>query len=271
VQINGFLESILLIPARLLNCETVYTRHGPSETELFKWYKNPAKLVPRMLSRYCAHLASRLVCVSETVGAIYKPIFPDGRVTVIPNWVSHLPDYQIRSKETTRRVHIVYVGRLERYKGLHVLLEALRGMAATLTVVGDGNYRRDLEDMVSGLDVEFVGFKSDPTPYYQEADIFVMPSLGPEGLPLVALEAMSHALPCLFSDLPVHREITENGHAAMLFRCGDVKDLREKLSALIESASRRAQYSERAYRTIESKYQVAAARRAYLQLFEVGA
>jgi phosphatidylinositol alpha-mannosyltransferase len=169
-------------------------------------------------------------------------------------------------------MRVIYVGRLERYKGLYLLLDALRGIAdVTLIVVGDGIYRRDLEELAIGLDVEFVGFQEDPTPFYEAADIFVMPSLGPEGLPLVALEAMSHSLACLFSDLPVHCEITENGRAAMLFRSGDVEDLRKKLSILIESSSQRARYSECAYRTIESKYQFAAARKAYLQLFEVGA
>jgi glycosyltransferase involved in cell wall biosynthesis len=271
VQINGLMESILLIPARLLNCETIYTRHGSFETELFKWYQHPAKYVPRILSRYCAHLASRLVCVSETVGAAHKPMFPPGRVAVISNWVRCLPDYKIRSKDPTHRVHLIYVGRLERYKGLYLLLEAIRGIAdVTLTVIGDGSYRPALEELARGLDVKFVGFQSDPTPFYGAADICIMPSLGPEGLPLVALEAMSHALPCLFSDLPVHCEITESGRAAMLFRNGDVEDLRKKLSILIDSSSLRAHYSEYAYRIIESKYQADAARRAYLQLFEVG-
>jgi glycosyltransferase involved in cell wall biosynthesis len=270
VQINGFLESIFLIPARILNCETIYTRHGPFETELFKWYKQPARFIPRILSRYCAHMASRLVCVSESVGAVFRPVFPEGRVTVIPNWVPHLPAYKMRLNGTPPRMHIIYVGRLERYKGLHLLLRAIRGIAVTLTVVGDGKYRQTLEELAAGMDVKFVGFQNDPTPYYEEADLFVMPSLGPEGLPMVALEAMSHALPCLFSDLPVHCEITENGRAAMLFRRGDVEDLREKLSALIENTSLRSQYSEYAYRTIEAKYQVEVARQAYLQLFEVG-
>jgi glycosyltransferase involved in cell wall biosynthesis len=270
VQINGFLESILLVPARILNCETVYTRHGPFETEVFKWYRHPAKFVPRIVARYCANLASRLVCVSETVGEVVAPMFVHGRVTVIPNWVTQLPNYKVPSKDAASRTHIIYVGRLERYKGLHLLLEALRGIKdVSLTVVGEGTYRHALEELAIGLDAEFVGFQSDPTAYYNAADIFVMPSLGPEGLPLVALEAMSHSLPCLFSDLPVHSEITENGRAAMLFRSGDVEDLRAKLLTLIECRPRRAQYSENAYRVIESKYHISIARQAYLRLFEV--
>lgn len=272
VQVNGFLESILLIPARLLGCTTIYTRHGPFETDIFKWYKQPAKFVPRILSRYCAHFASRLVCVSETVAAMIGPSFPAEQVIVIPNWVSRVPDYKPRTLSGDRRVQVVYVGRLEKYKGLHLLLEAIREIGnVKLSVVGDGGYRQSLEQLGSGLDVEFVGFQSDPTPYFEMADIFVMPSMGPEGLPLVALEAMSHALPCLFSDLPVHSEITESGRAAMLFRSGDVKDLRDRLRTLIDDSSERTRYAEYAYQRIKSNYHVSGARRAYLQLFGVEA
>ena len=275
VQLNGFLESILLLPARLLGCETVYTRHGPFEIELFKWYRNPAKFFPRFFSRLGLHLSSRLVCVSETVGRLYTPLFPPGRVAVIPNWVNHVPDYHdynLRPREESRPVQLIYVGRLERYKGLHLLLEAIRGMAGVrVDVVGDGSYRPALEKLAEGLDVRFVGFQRDPKPYYANADIFVMPSLGPEGLPLVALEAMAHAIPCLFSDLPVHSEITGNGRAAMLFRSGDVNDLREKITSLVEDRALRASLAQRAYQNVTEKYHMSVARPAYLQLFEVGA
>jgi glycosyltransferase involved in cell wall biosynthesis len=272
VQINGFFESILLIPARLLGCQTIYTRHGPFETDLYKWYQRPDKLAPRLLARWGGHLASRLVCVSETVGTICKRVYPAERIVVIPNWVSRLPTFKLRRRNAAGPINLIYVGRLEQYKGLHLLLDAIRGLSGVkLTVLGDGGYRSTLEELAIGLDVEFAGFQSDPAPYYEAADIFVMPSLGPEGLPLVALEAMSHSLPCLFSDLPVHCEITENAKAAMLFRCGNSEDLRNKLMILIESSSKREQYAENAYRAIETKYHVDGARRAYLRLFEAGA
>jgi glycosyltransferase involved in cell wall biosynthesis len=272
VQINGFLESVLLIPSRVLGCETVYTKHGPFETDLYTWYKQPNKFLPRFCSQHLSRLASRLVCVSETVGRMYKPKFPLGVVTVIPNWISRLPDFKARVRGDARLTRIIYVGRLEKYKGLHILLNAINGIPdLTLTVVGEGGYRQELEELASGLEVTFVGFQSDITPYYEKADIFVMPSLGPEGLPMVTLEAMSHALPCLFSDLPVHREITEDGRAAMLFRTGDVVDLRDKLLTLIENSARRAEYSENAYQTIASKYHRSMARLAYLEIFKVPA
>jgi glycosyltransferase involved in cell wall biosynthesis len=272
VQINGLLEAIVLLPARMLGCETVYTRHGPFETGMYKWYKQPGKFLPRILARYCVHFATHVVCVSETVGAIVRPILPKGRVTVIPNWVRKVPSFKTRPHGKSRAVNIVYVGRLERYKGLHLVLEAVRNMPKVrLTVVGDGNYRHALEQLAAGLDVTFVGFQADPTLYYENAEIFVMPSFGPEGLPMVALEAMAHALPCVFSDLPVHAEITNNGLNAVLFRTGDVADLRDKLSGLIQNSGLRQQYGERAYQAIQTHYHSAVAGPAYLKLFEVEA
>jgi glycosyltransferase involved in cell wall biosynthesis len=271
IQLNGFLESVLVIPGRLLGCETIYTRHGPFETDLYRWYRQPFKSAPRLLSRWISGMSSRLVCVSESVGAILRPMFDERRVMVIPNWVSSQPEFKSRQHDSTTKLNLLYVGRLERYKGLFLLLEALRGVPARLTVVGEGTYRAPLEDLAAGMDVEFVGFKSDTASYYEAADMFVMPSNGPEGLPMVALEAMSHGLPCVFSDLPVHREITGNGRAAMLFETGNVADLREKILKMLESPSLREQFAQSAYREVQAKYHVDAARRAYLQLFEMSA
>ena len=59
---------------------------------------------------------------------------------------------------------------------------------------------------------------------------------------MVALEAMSYGLPCVFSDLPVHSEITANGRAALLFHRGDSRDLRAALISLIEDDQQRHQF-----------------------------
>ena len=129
------------------------------------------------------------------------------------------------------------MGRLEHYKGLHLLLEAMRGVTGVrLTVVGIGSYREQLEKLASGLDVYFEGFCADTYRFYQTSDIFINPSLGPEGLPIVSLESMAHGLPCIFSALPVHKEISNDGAASLLFEIGDAVDLRIKLSQLIVDA-----------------------------------
>src|ERR1700733_5461491 len=85
VLVNGFLESALLIPARLLGCEAIYTRHGPFEDDLYKWYENPARYFPRLMSRLCVKVASHVICVSEATGQVVRSVVPAQRTSVIPN------------------------------------------------------------------------------------------------------------------------------------------------------------------------------------------
>jgi glycosyltransferase involved in cell wall biosynthesis len=268
VLVNGFLESLLLILARLMGREAIYTRHGPFEDDLYKWYKNPARYFPRLMSRLCVRLASRVICVSHDVSKCVRKVVPEERTSVIPLWMPCMPPYKPAKHPPERPAHILFVGRLERYKGLYLLLEALRGTPdVRLTVVGDGSYRQELERLAEGIDVRFEGFQRHPAAYYAEADIFVMPSLGPEGFGIVTMEAMAHGVPCVVSDLPVHREITEEGTAAVLFRSGNVADLRSKLHELISNPSLRSTYSAAGHQRVEKAYTGDKALRSYLWAF----
>jgi glycosyltransferase involved in cell wall biosynthesis len=113
-------------------------------------------------------------------------------------------------RDATRpAIRLLTVGSLEqRYKGVHVLLEALqhcasRGLDATLTVVGDGRYRNELERQTGKLNlaprVMFLG-KLQPGAAVRaemdKADVFILASLT-EGLPRVMIEAMARAMPCI--------------------------------------------------------------------------
>jgi glycosyltransferase involved in cell wall biosynthesis len=267
VQVNGLMEGLLVLPTRLLGREAAYTRHGPFEVELYKWYRNPEKFFPRIVSRTCARFATQIVCVSQAVAdAVYEVVSPE-RVTVIPNWVPVIPPYRSRTRPSGT-IRLLYVGRLERYKGLYLLLEAMRSIPDTsLRVLGDGSYRPTLEQMAQGLNVSFEGFQRDPGRFYEETDIFVMPSLGPEGLPIVTLEAMARGLPCIFSDLAVHREITGQGRAALLFASGDAADLTRKLRAMVEQPGLSESYAREAHAIVSQKYGPESAAQAYLAAY----
>jgi glycosyltransferase involved in cell wall biosynthesis len=268
VLCNGFLDSMLLMVARLMGCKAIYTQHGAFEHHLYKWYRNPARYFPRLLARLLVNSASHVICVSEATGKVIRRAVPSERVSVIPNSVSRMPAYRPLPITSGRATQLLYAGRLERYKGLYVLLEALREIPqVTVTVLGDGSYRGELERLAAGMNVHFEGFQADPDRYYAQADIFVMPSIGPEGLPMVSIEAMAHGLPCLLSDLDVHREITAAGTAGMLFRSQDVDDLRKKLLALLDSADLRSAYAEAAYRRVKEVYSRDVALESYLRVF----
>jgi glycosyltransferase involved in cell wall biosynthesis len=269
VQVNGFFESLLLGPLRLAGCRTIFTMHIPFETDLYSWFLNPARFFPRLLSKHSLRFASQVVCVSETIGEIARSVLPQNKVKVIANWVE-APSALSCVFSAPKRPQLLFVGRLEEYKGVQLILEAMREIPdVSLLVVGDGSYRRQLEGLADRLDVRFAGFQPDPSRFYKDSTIFINPSLGPEGLPLVSLEAMAHGLPCLFSDLPVHREITAGGNAAALFRCGDSETLAQQLRQLLDSVDIRQHYSAAARQLVERKYSVTGASRQYIETFRL--
>jgi glycosyltransferase involved in cell wall biosynthesis len=267
VQLNGLMEGLLVLPIRLLGREVTYTRHGPFEHDLYKWYRNPAKAFPRLISRTCAKLATQIVCVSHTLAGQVSEIVSPEKVKVVPNWVRVIPPYRPRPRHSGA-IRLLFVGRLERYKGLYLLLEAMRLIPETsLRVICDGSYRPELERMAQGLDVIFEGFQPDPGRFYDEADIFVMPSLGPEGLPIVTLDAMARGVPCIISDIDVNCEMSDQGRGALLFASGNAADLTQKLRAMIEQPGLRESYSREGYAIVCARYSREGAARAYLAAF----
>ena len=274
LQINGYSEIVLIPIARLLGRRAVPTRHLGFDIEAKHWYQAPGRFIARWLYRSLAGTASSVVCVSGEVGREMETIAP-GRVVVIPNWVDHIPGFE--PKRTLQRVAptLLFVGRMVPYKGMQLVLEAMRhpsmqGTAPTLLAVGDGPHRNELEHLAAVLDVQFLGFHGDVTPFYQQADLLLTPSLGPEGSSLVALEAMANGLPCLLSDLPVHREIARDGAVAGLFRTGDVDDLAQKMRQLLDDVALRKRYAAAAHGMIRQDHSGALATGAYLRVLTHG-
>jgi glycosyltransferase involved in cell wall biosynthesis len=167
---------------------------------------------------------------------------------------------------------ILCLSRLEHYKGIHLLLEATRSLPnVRITIAGDGSFRKKLEEMAAGrTDIHFAGFLRDVVPLYERADIVVMPSLGPEGLPMTSLEAMGRGIPCIFSDLPVHSEISDGGKGASLFISGNAESLHRALTTLLARPEARQTLAREALRIIDSRYTDTRVRGAYLAVFAKG-
>jgi glycosyltransferase involved in cell wall biosynthesis len=270
VQVTGTVESLLLLVSRVLGCSAISVRHLVPFLGEGAWHAKLRRLLIECVYYVGILSANRVICVSEAVGRDMRKLTSKERIVVIPNWVPVVPARRSpRIQGSTLR--LLFVGRLEGHKGLHLVLEALEGLSGyELGVVGDGSERSKLEQLARNLNVHFYGFHSDPSEYYRKADIFIMPSLGPEGLPLVTIEAMSYGLPCILSDLPVHKELSEHG-AAMLFASGDARDLRRLLDAVLANPAAFTRYGDAAYERVLRRHSPEVARAAYLEAFGFGA
>ncbi len=254
--LNGYQASYLAPVGRLFGCRTVITPHHlPPERRTRRWY------------RATARWADVAISVSNAAGEEHRKELPDIPVQTIRNWIPELPPRIERGWSGARR--LLFVGRLVDSKGLPLLLEAVRegGGGVELTVCGEGPLSGKYRDQAKGLPVHFSGFAPDLAALYGQADAMVIPSLGPEGSCLVALEAMAHGLPCVMSDLPAYREIAEDGRAALLFRAGDGADLARALRELREHPEAAETRAAHARETVERLYSEDAAREAYQRVF----
>jgi phosphatidylinositol alpha-mannosyltransferase len=182
------------------------------------------------------------IAVSEPARASAARYHP-GEYELIPNGVL-IPE---RADAGGREHHIVFVGRHEPRKGLHVLLRAWpeihRRTGARLRVVGSdplavGLLLTRLRVREDGIDV--LGFLSQEelTRELLEAKALVAPSLGGESFGMVLTRAFACATPVVASDIPGYRSVMTR-EVGVTVPPEDPRWLADAVAGLLEDEPRR--------------------------------
>ncbi len=140
--------------------------------------------------------------------------------------------------------NLVYVGRIDKEKGLEYLLRAMPIVIdnipdAHLEIVGDGsekeNSMRVVRELGIGGNVTFVGWvPSDRIEqYYRKSTIVVVPSLWPEAFGLVGVEAMSVGRPVIASRVGGIPEWLDDGKTGFLVAPGNSEQIAERAIQLL--------------------------------------
>jgi glycosyltransferase involved in cell wall biosynthesis len=135
---------------------------------------------------------------------------------------------------------LLYFGRLSAEKGLIDLLRAMRHLPyVSLQIAGEGPQRAELEKLVNELDlvnVEFVGRVSGTglDELISSSCFTVLPSRAYETLGKSILESYAWGRAVVASDLGSWRELVHAGETGVLFRAGDVAQLANAISSLVE-------------------------------------
>ena len=150
------------------------------------------------------------------------------------------PEYQ------DGKTNILFVGRMEKRKGLKFLLEAYSRLRwehpnIRLIVVGPGNLDRESHGILSARnpgDVVLVGGVSyqDLPRYYASADIYCSPATGQESFGIVLLEAMACGKPIVASAIEGYMGIVKHGEQGLLFPRKDTQGLAETLATLVNDS-----------------------------------
>lgn len=149
---------------------------------------------------------------------------------------------------------IIYLGRLKKYKSVQHLIKAFARLRArvdraTLVILGDGDYRRALEDLVKALRLEdavsFAGFVSTDlkVEFLRKAWVAVCPSLK-EGWGLTNIEANACGTPVIAADVPGLRDSVQHGSTGRLYPYGDLVHLEDDMHAIVSDSVLRGTLAE---------------------------
>jgi phosphatidyl-myo-inositol alpha-mannosyltransferase len=181
----------------------------------------------RWLEPYLAFL-HRGIAVSEPARNFLHQYFPDFPLRVIPNGIdvnAFKPGLAPIRHLRDDNVNILFVGRLEKRKGLGDLLRAYEFMNARvpksrLIIVGDGPLHGQVESYIARHrlpNVVMAGFVPDTVlpRYYCSADIFCAPATGAESFGIVLLEALASGLPVVATEVEGYMSVLEPGRDSL--------------------------------------------------------
>ena len=189
----------------------------------------------------------RRIAVSTPAKQHINKNFPSD-YDIIPNGIDYS---RFRSPQTPLqdfsdgKTNILFVGRLEKRKGLQYLVSAFSILKwhhrdVRLIVVGPGTLDKESYHLIAEKnlqDIELVGEVShqDLPAYYQAADIFCTPATGQESFGIVLLEAMASGKPIVASDIPGYASVITDNKEGFLVMPKNSNALANALSTLIEN------------------------------------
>ena len=156
--------------------------------------------------------------------------------------------------------YILFVGRLIYYKGVQVLLDAIKDLDVNLVIIGTGKLEKELKQQVENLNIEnkvfFLKNKSrkELINFYSQAETFVLPSIfKSEAFGIVLLEAMACGIPLVSTELGTGTSYVNNdGETGYVVE----KNNREELSKAIEKIldNKEINFKENCLKRVEEKF-----------------
>jgi glycosyltransferase involved in cell wall biosynthesis len=204
----------------------IYCPHGwVFDMETLGQFRHPARWLERMLSPFC----SSIVAISQhEYRQGLKAGISANRMVVIENGISSQTPPIVPTEWVDPRTKVLFVGRLDRQKGVDILLKAAAELDGKAVFRVIGAHVTNKTEIVATLpaNVELLGWKSpeEIAGHLAVCDVVAMPSRW-EGFGLVALEAMRASKPVIASAVGGLQSVVSDGKTGLLFPTGDHKAL----------------------------------------------
>lgn len=226
------------------NCPVVATFHALyPETKAARTLES----LRTPLARPILNRVSSMTAVSDAAAQFVRQQVPTP-VKIIPNGID-LDKYKFKPAKNSDAPTILYIGRLEKRKGVRYLLKAFKLLTdslpeARLLIAGDGEQRESLEEYakqnhLSG--VKFLGFieEADKQRLLHEANLFCSPALYGESFGIVLLEAMASGTVTVAGANPGYSSVLSGTGALSLVDPKETAEFARRLELLLTDQSLR--------------------------------
>ena len=170
---------------------------------------------------------------------ILQSHLPGTAICYLPNFVRHLPG-ATRGIPYAKNANYLFIGRLEPEKGIELFCQAVSELGLSGVAVGAAeNPQEEARLRAAWPQITFTGALpwEELAPHVALCRALVFPSLWPEGMGLVPFEVQKNfAMPCIVARDSAPRQLVQPGQTGLLFRTGDVEDLKKALLQMQEDA-----------------------------------
>lgn len=237
-------------------------------------------LTERKINRYFKSFFQKrfnqIIAVSSVVMSDAKKRYKiaDNNISVIYNGIDINYFKNIKPKQEKDKIIIGAMGRLSKQKNFETLIKAMsliKNKNVKLLMAGDGELKNNLKRLRDELNLEnrikFLGL-SDNKKFYNQIDIFVIPSLW-EGLGLVAIEAAASRKIIIASQIKALEEVLTNDYK-LFFNKNNKYELAEKIDYTISNIEKNEikELVNKNYLRVKNKFSIFEMIQKYQKLYE---
>ena len=217
--------------------------------------KSRRRWIMKIIEMIAYKLADAIITTSQSnFKYVERNYSPSGIHVLIPNYVEN--DVFKPMNMVKKKGSICFIGRLSQEKNLFALLEALKGLPYTLTLIGSGEQEERLKNFANKnkVNVNFLGnIPNHKLPRILNShELFILPSFY-ENMPKTLLEAMACCLPVIGTNVKGINEVIKHGENGILCDT-DSNSIREAIVTLMEDEELKQNLGENARRTIVENY-----------------
>jgi len=264
--------------AMFTKTKIIFTEHGRFYPDSSTWKR---KLVNPILNFF----TGSVVAISEaTKQALvdYENI-PKRSIGVIYNGIAELKVDNDKVKQLKfslnldeKKIILGTIARFDPIKNHKMMLRAFANICiehtnAVLVIVGDGDERTNLENLVEELKIKdkviFTGYNPNPQHYLAMMDIYLLSSFS-EGTSMTLLEAMSLGKPCIVTDAGGNAEIIKHKENGLVTGNDNLEQFTNCCNLLIADHVKQKLYGEEGRKIFERNFSLNNMRNRYRVLYE---